>query len=394
MFYLIVFCILTLLSLLNVQYNDRVSRQMLMPLVVIMLICIAGLRYETGGDWKTYTTIFNNYPNLQQLIAKPQLMFNRATEEGFVLFCAVVKSISGNVQLLFFVVTAIDILLIASALPKYTKYPVLALLCYYCILYFSLEMIYIRQAMAVALCFHALQYVQEKKFFRFMFFILIACTFHRVAIVLIPLYFVIDKKIPAWVYLLVIFGGAVVMASGINWIKDIFLTISSWLGDKYADKAEIYTESSLFAVNRGISIGFLLNLLIFSCVILFKRSIDSRPHGTVHLNMFTLSLFLYYYCYELVEISNRFRLFFLISVIVILPLIIEALPTFLDKLVGLFITLVYCFSFAMSFFLELPQAVAYNPYQNYIEFKMHPRPSTGARRLEMSHEHFRQDRKR
>ena len=183
------------------------------------------------------------------------------------------------------------------------------------------------------------------------------------------------------------------MATGVHWIKDIFMDISSLLGEKYADKAEMYTTSNLFAVDRGISLGFILNLLILAAVMLFKRSIDERPHGTVHLNMFALSLALYYYCYELVEVSNRFRLFFLISVIVVLPLILEALPSFMNRLIGFVLTLIYCFNFASAIFLEKPQAIAYNPYQNYIEFKHNPRPSTGKDRLEKSHEYFRNERK-
>ena len=62
--------------------------------------------------------------------------------------------------------------------------------------------------------------------------------------------------------------------------------------------------------------------------------------------------------------------------------------------VGVAVVLAYCFSFAMGYFLEKPQALPFTPYQNYIEFKMHPRPSTGAQRLEISHEQFRKERKR
>jgi len=127
---------------------------------------------------------------------------------------------------------------------------------------------------------------------------------------------------------------------------------------------------------------------------LFKPGIDSRKYGTVHLNMFALSLALYYYSYELVEISNRFRLFFLISVIVVLPLLLEALPTFMNRLLGYLLALVYCFNFASAIFLEKPQAIAYNPYQNYIEFRKNPRPSTGKERLERSHKLFRESRKK
>ena len=393
MFYLIIFFILTALAVINIQFKDKLSNQMLTGFSALILICIAGLRYETGGDWDNYALLFSEFPTLSQVWHKPALLFEPDVEEGFVLLCAIVKEFSTNVQLLFFVVTFINILLISSALPKYTDFPVVGLLCYYCMLYFSLEMIYIRQATAVALCFFALQYVQPKKIVKYMLFILLACSFHRVAIVMVPCWFILNRKFPTWLYLMVILAGVVLMATGVSWIRGIFTTIASWLGENYADKAEEYTETGVFAVHRQFGIGYFLNLCIFAFVMFFRGTIDKRPHGTVHLNMFTLSLVLYYYCYELVEVSNRFRLFFLISVIVVIPLLLESLPNFMSRLLGFGIALLYCFSFAQSYFLEKPQAIAYNPYQNYIEYKIHPRPSTGKQRLEKSHELFRQSRR-
>lgn len=126
---------------------------------------------------------------------------------------------------------------------------------------------------------------------------------------------------------------------------------------------------------------------------LFKKKIDERPHGTVMLNMFAASLLLYYYCFELVEVSNRVRLFFLIGIIALLPMVLEALPLFIERLAGLIVIALYCFSFSRGIFLEVPQAAAYNPYQNYIEYKIHPRPSTGKQRLEQSKKFFRDERK-
>ena len=58
MFYLICFVILFILAVLNVQMHDKLSRQILSGLAALMLIGIAGLRYETGGDWDEYTEIF------------------------------------------------------------------------------------------------------------------------------------------------------------------------------------------------------------------------------------------------------------------------------------------------------------------------------------------------
>lgn len=393
MFYLICFGILCVLAVLNVQMHDKLSSQILNGLAAVMLICIAGLRYETGGDWDTYTLLFNKFPPFSRLIGRPIELLDQQTEEGFSLLCAFVKSLGGTVQHLFFVVTLINISLITSALQKYTKYPVVGLLCYYGILYFNLEMIYIRQATAVALCFFALQYLRSHEIWKYMLVIILACTFHRVAALMIPLYFFINRQLPEWVYLTVIGAGALLMLAGIPWIQTIFLTVAGWLGENYAHKAEAYTEEAMFAVNRGLSIGFILNLAMIIVIMFFKKKIDAIPYGTVMLNMFALSLVLYYYCFELVEVSNRVRLFFYIGIIALLPMVLEVLPLFLERLAGLIVVTLYCFSFSRGIFLEAPQAAAYNPYQNYIEYKIHPRPSTGKQRLEQSKKAFRDERK-
>ena len=393
MFYLICFVILLVLAILNVQMHDRLSNQLLSGLAALLLIGIAGLRYETGGDWDTYTTLFGRFPNPSRLLGHPRELMAQQVEEGFVLLNAVIKQLGGTVQHLFFVVTAVNLTLITCALQRYTKYPVVALLCYYGILYFQLEMIYIRQATAVALCFFALQYIRDRKIWRYMLLIVLACTFHRVAALMIPLYFLLDRKLPVWVYAVAVGIGAVLMLIGIPWIQKIFLAVAGLLGDNYAQKAEYYTDNALFAVGRGLSIGFVLNLAILGVVLYFKDKLDAMPYGTIMLNMFALSLLLYYYCFELVEVSNRVRMFFLIGIIALLPMVLEVLPLFLERLAGLVVVALYCFSFARGIFLERPESAAYNPYQNYIEYKIHPRPSTGKQRLDQSKKAFRNDRK-
>ena len=115
MFYLICFGILCVLAVLNVQMHDKFSTQILNGLAAIMLICIAGLRYETGGDWDAYTTLFADFPSFSRLIGRPAEFADIPVEEGFVLLCALVKSLGGTVQHLFLVVSLINITLIACA---------------------------------------------------------------------------------------------------------------------------------------------------------------------------------------------------------------------------------------------------------------------------------------
>lgn len=393
MFYIVIFLILFVLAVLNVQMHDKLSSQLLSGIAALLLIAIAGLRYETGGDWDVYTQLFAEFPSFSRFIGHPSELLQQPVEEGFVLLSAAIKCLGGTVQHLFFVVACINITLIACALPKYTNYPVVGLLCYFGLLFFNLEMIYIRQATAVALCFFALQYIRPKRVIPYLLIVLLACTFHRVAVLMIPLYWVLQAKLPVWLYIGVIGAGAVLMAIGVPWIKTIFLTVAGWLGENYAEKAEVYTEEAMYATARGISVGYVLNLCILIVVMCFKRKIDERPYGTIMLNMFAISLVLYYYCFELVEVSNRVRLFFFIGIIALLPIVLEVLPLFLERLVGFVVIALYCFSFSRGIFLEYPQAAAYNPYQSYIEYKLHPHPSSGKQRLDQSKKFFRDERK-
>lgn len=392
MFYLIFFGILWILARMNLQRHDSKSKVVFSCISGAILVGIAGLRYETGGDWDTYALIFADIPPLSRLFASPAELFHQPVEEGFTLLCALVKTCGGTLQGLFFIVTAINISLIAIASNKYTKYPAVALLGYYAILYFQLEMIYIRQATAVALCYFALQYIPSRKLWKYLLLILLACLFHRVAALMLPLYFALDRKLPTWLYLTVVGLGALLMLTGIPWMRTIMLTAGQWLGETYAEKIRIYTENALFAVTRQFSIGFFLNLAIFVAILFFRKKIEGLPYGTIMINMFALSLVCYYYCFELVEVSNRGRMLFLISLVVLLPMILEVLPLFIERLAGLLLIALYCFSFSRNIFLEAPKAAAYNPYQNYIEFKIHPRPSTGKARLEQSKQAFNQER--
>ena len=68
MFYLICFGILIVLAVLNVQMHDRLSNQLMSGIAALLLIAIAGLRYETGGDWDSYALLFDRFPSFNRLI--------------------------------------------------------------------------------------------------------------------------------------------------------------------------------------------------------------------------------------------------------------------------------------------------------------------------------------
>jgi hypothetical protein len=357
-----------------------------------MLVLIAGLRYETGGDWEFYGPAFDNTNPLFSIFSSNSFITS-GMEIGYLLFCSIVKQFGGSLQTVYFLIVLFNITLITKSLKEYTKYIIVGLLTYYGILYFLLEMIYTRQSVAVSICFYAMIFVKKENFVKYMVCILFASLFHTMSIVLIPLYFLFKCRINTVLISSLVIVGCILMLFHVVWIERIFVNVSSLINDTAHEKALVYITTKSFAVPRTIGIGYFLNLIVFLVVILFRKKIEEQKMGNIFINLFFISLFVYYYMYEIIEVSNRFRYMFMISIIVLFPYFIQSYEKYLNKLLVLFCVALYSFAFSSGIFLERPQTIAYYPYQNYLIYKWFDKKSTGKERLQKSHEHFSKERR-
>ena len=352
----------------------------------IILVLVAGLRYETGGDWSIYGHIFEKINPIKEVLSGSGFGFNR--EMGFVFLCSLIKQFGGTLQTVFFLVTLLNLSLITYSLKIYTKYIIVGLLVYYCMLYFSLEMIFIRQSTAVAFCFFAMKYVKQNNFWKYLLFVFIASLFHRTSLLMIPLYWIFKYRMNNIVITIVILLGGVVMFFNIPWLKGVLLLVSNFLGPEFGNRAIYYTSESRFSVSREISVGFLLNLFILAAVLWRRPQIEKTEHGNTFINMYVVSLMIYYYGYEFFEINSRFRLSYLISVIVLFPLLLESFKFMILRIFSFVSLVVYCFIFSQAIFLERPPAIPYNPYQNYLIYKWFNKKSTGLERAKEGDKQF------
>jgi len=126
-----------------------------------------------------------------------------------------------------------------------------------------------------------------------------------------------------------------------------------------------------------------------------RKDIEKKPYGNIFLNMFMVSLIIYYYAYELIEIANRFRLSYLISVIVLFPYLIEGYLKYINKVFISIIIVLYCFTFNRGIYYDksASQYISFNPYQNYLIYKTFDLKSTGSERLKKGNEMFERQRK-
>lgn len=393
MFYFIIFQILFLFALLEISNINKRSCNILTVISVTILILIAGLRYETGGDWDIYAETFKKVNPIFSVIKGAPLDTNIVrVEPGFLLFCSIIKQLNGSLQTIYFLIVCFNIILITKSLELYTKYVIFGLFVYYSILYFMLEMIITRQSIAASMTFFAMRYVNDKNFLKYMLVLLVASCFHRAALIMIPLYFFFIQRYSTKNLLLFFILGAVLMLLQIPWFKTIFLNISFFLGDIFGegfrDRAVNYVNSEIYGVPRPIGIGFFLNMALLLVILWRRKYIEEYKYANIFINMFFVANVIYYYGYELIEISNRFRFLLLISVIVVFPYLIEGFIIYTNKLIVFVAIAIYAFLFNRGIYLEYPEASAYNPYQNYIVYKLLDKKSTGEERLSKSLEFF------
>lgn len=396
MFYLVIFFVLLVFSILEISNQKKINPKILIGLSWGILVLVAGLRYETGTDWPLYQAILDKVPPISKLFTAEGLKLITLRETGFIILCSVFKQFGLGLQVLFFFVTLFNITLITKSLSHYTKYIVTGLFVYYSVVYLKMEFATIRQAIAASICFFSFRYIQERKMWKYFILIFIAFLFHRSALIMFPLYFLLNIRFSNKVHLAVLFLGCAIMFFHIPWFNQSLLFITKFMGKAYYERAVLYTSDEIFGTNRLISVEFLLNIFLVSLFLFYRKYLDAKKYGNLFLNLFMMGIITYYYFYESITMSYRFRLYFLYSLILLFPYLIEVIREYagLKKYALIAVLLICCSAYNGKIYLHIPPpSILYNPYQNYIEYRILKKESVGDERLYNHLEKMKEDAK-
>ena len=166
---------------------DRNLRKLLFFCFFIFCTLLVGLRYRVGGDWSGYIVLLksvehSNFFSVLSLSDPGYLILNWISVKiGLGIF---------GVNLIGGAIFTFGILVFCQKQPM----PWLGLLVSIPYLIIVVGMGYSRQAIALGFVLLAFATWPEKKFIKYIFFIFVASTFHKSAIVLFPLALFINKK--------------------------------------------------------------------------------------------------------------------------------------------------------------------------------------------------------
>lgn len=165
------------------QHGRRPGASRSTPLLFaagLLVILMVGFRFDVGGDWETYRSMFDNirYIDLGQIL--------RLSDPGYGALNWLTHNLGLEVWFVNFVCASIfgyGLIKFARTQPN----PWLAICVAVPYLIIVVAMGYTRQAVAIGLIMTGLVAFERQQLIRFALCILVAATFHKTAVIILPL---------------------------------------------------------------------------------------------------------------------------------------------------------------------------------------------------------------
>ncbi len=308
--------ILVLGFLLSYKGQTKRKNLILLGVSLVMLAGVAAIRYEVGDDYYNYMMIYNliNDMPLSQF-------FTYNYEPGFFLWCKFIQLFTANFQWFYASSAIATTALVFLFIYKESKLPVLSVYLYMSMMFYYWSLSLMRQIFAASICVLSVKFIREKKFIPFLLIVLLAASFHKSALILLPVFFIAQIKFN-WKSVSVLGGIALIcfiFAPTIMQFVVKTLNISS------------YTDVSKYAQGSSLVYGIFPTLVFIAAWCFKKKLLDQDPTNNVYLNLMfyaaVISLFI-----ARVFIVERFAVYFFLPAIVLLPNMVMTLQAPQEKL--------------------------------------------------------------
>lgn len=228
----------------------------LLWLVLGVLGLMVGLRFEVGGDWGNYVNHFDHVATLTfaEVI--------RVSDPGYYL----VNWVAGRLGAGIWLVNLVSAGLFAAGLIRFCQRlpePFLALSVATPYMVIVLAMGYTRQSAAFGVLLWALVYLMDRQRLHFVLAIALAATFHKSAVLLLPLAALAATEKRAWTAAWV----------GVTSVVFYLLFLAEQAESLWAN----YVESDYAFASEGGAIRVLMNAVPAAVLLLFQRRFAIPP---------------------------------------------------------------------------------------------------------------------
>lgn len=385
MYYLIIFIIIIGGYLISRQYPNSQISNVSYWILYLLLAVTAGLRYETGTDYFAYQEIYNGTNTLTEAIEYGKIWSTYGNAEiGYMLVNSLFRTLGVDVNIMFLFISFFTLYLVFKSISDYCyRYRFLIVLAYYCFCFFVLDLNATRQTISVSLFLYSLRYIIDRKVYKYLLCTILAILFHTSAIIILPLYWIINKRISNWVIYSMTFFGLVIILLKIPILEIMVLSILEpiFSGSTIIYKLMFYSSEDGLMLSWGFNPKVIIYIAILIFVTINRKKIESTtPHFNIILNLLVFYVFIRQLLWESADMNSRINYYFIFGLIAFIPNVLSLFTIVRNKLVVLSFVLVINFYQAQTWFLCSPLTQSYNPYQNYIIHKIFDLRSDGYNR--------------
>ena len=236
-----------------------------------MYLVNASISY-VGNDYINYHTYFKN-------IASGR---GQDVEIGYKLINIIVIKLGLDFQWVYFITCFIAYAILMLCIKKYSKnYALSYLLFFVGGSFFMLGLNQIRQFVALGCVMLALQYIEKRQLIKYSVLIILGGLFHVTAFVMLPFYFILNKKIKLSTYVV---GGLLILP-----INLFFNEIMVWLFKNFMPR---YLNSNYISREYKLEIPYLIMIVFTTFIVLFFLNKKEELEGMdrIYLNGCMISL--------------------------------------------------------------------------------------------------------
>lgn len=296
------------ICLCEIKKNKR-NNIIFLTLVSVTMIVLSYLRADTVGiDYKQYETYFNQvHSGGWAFLISPQNIYR--VEPGYSLLNYFVSLFTGDIHIFMLVVSIITVSLTAVLLHKYSPIPWLGMFVFASFGFFGNSLSFLRQSIAISIFLFAVHFLKEKRLPPYILVTLLAATFHKAILIMIPVYFIVHIKIN-WKSLT---AYAVLTGTVMALTWPMFNLVTKYVYQQYATQQGLYYMLGRDWQTAAIPVITTITILILKDFILKRNS-----KNIVLLNFSIYSGLLYIMtCQHF--LFQRFGMMFFTSAILIIP---------------------------------------------------------------------------
>lgn len=297
--------LLSLFSILDTKFTKY--SKYIGSFFIFILITIATIRYKTGTDFDSYTSIWEGISSLSDGAAGREYL-----EPGFRYLLSFLKMFTDSPVLFFGVMATITLCFFYSGLKKIEDINIyVAIFFYFMIFYIPYAFNAMRQAVAMSIYIYSLSYILNKRFKAVFLLSILASSFHISGILILLSYMIIKIK-----FNLIYFF---VLGTVISFLLYYTGFISSLIDLTFGNKFSLYVEN--YGRISTSQLYFRTVLAIFFVLLSsYVLRIDSYKKIVL---MYLLGYFLYIILADAGMMATRFNMFFRVLEIILFSMVLH-----------------------------------------------------------------------